>query len=119
MYCVGSGDYDTGIYRGVRCMTVAKIYLPKDAQNYTDVLSELQTRLCELFNGFTQYDGKGGWKDHDNNIVTEKVTVIEVCSSMTHSETMHYIRAWGEYVLDETDESSVLITVGGEKVVLR
>jgi hypothetical protein len=100
-------------------MTVAKIYLPKAADNYTDVLSELQTRLCDIFDGFTQYDGKGGWKSRDSEIITEAVTVIEVCSSMTHSETMHYIRPWGNYVLDETDENSVLIVVGGEKVVLR
>jgi hypothetical protein len=99
-------------------MTVAKIYLPTAADNYTDVLSELQTRLCEIFDGFTQYDGKGGWKTDDGEIITEDVTVIEVHSNMTHSEIRYYVRPWAQYILNETNENSVLFTVGGEKEVL-
>jgi hypothetical protein len=105
-------------------MTTAKIYVPTDVCD--DVHSEIQTRMADEYGGFTAYEGQGGWKNDDGEIITENVRVYEVVAPSTADGGKLYcfMGSLAEHVKYNTDQDSVLAYVGsssasdGETIML-
>lgn len=99
---------------------IVRIYLTEDASK-TDALNGktigkvIKERAVEYFDGYTVYPAKGGWKNDNNEIITENTSIIEVLvpkSSELDGETFGKVN--GRYIQRETDEKSVLVTVNNQ-----
>jgi hypothetical protein len=96
-------------------MAHAKLYLPRAAANFDDAAAYVETYMCEVFGGFTQYNGKGGWKNSDGEIVKEPVRVYE---TVAEHATRKQLEGMAARVLEKTDESAVMAAVDGEKIIV-
>lgn len=98
-------------------MTVAKLYLPKEADNYDKALELTKRRMCDIGGGYTTYDGHGGWRTDDGELIEEPVTVLEVVEN--EGRDVNYIgscmKELAHELKDITGESAVMVVSNGEK----
>jgi hypothetical protein len=99
-------------------LPTVKIYLPKTADNYEGALGHVQTEMCDVGGGLTSWDAQGRWED-GGEIVTEPVTVLETAVPYVWDDARTFEEDLCRDVIELTDETEVVATVGGEKIVAK
>jgi hypothetical protein len=97
-----------------------KVYLPTQAVGYKEALHTVQKRFCEWYGGFTQWRGRGGYENHNGEIVTEPVTVVMADYNKVEGHEnivfKNEINPLGKSLRENLpEEESIMLVVDGEK----
>ena len=98
-------------------MTCIKVYLPKDAKHAKDTLAVVKRLISRELGGYTIYEGSGGWRDSNGDLIQEDVWVIESYGE-TYQDANNIADRSARLIKRMTNEESVLVSVNHEPTYL-
>ena len=94
-------------------MACIKVYLPKDAKHAKDTLPVVKRLISGHLGGYTTYEGSGGWRDSNGDLIHEDVWVIESYGE-SYQKTYDVAGRSARLIKRMTNEESVLVSVNHE-----
>jgi hypothetical protein len=98
---------------------IIRFYVPTEAAETNHrigetVMEHLKLQASKKFGGYTEYEAYGGWNSGDE-LVEEKVKVLEVIANRDSHNPEIFAKANGRFIFRNTDESVVMVMLNNER----
>ena len=100
---------------------VVRFYFPKQDNDGRPVdMGAVKAQFLDVVDGLTLYDGRGVWKNVEDKVYDEPVTIVEILLPSTDAgfATVHELTDVAEWFKTEYKQESVCYAVDGEAVFI-
>ena len=98
---------------------VVKIYVPStyhvdEPIDNTPYVNKTLGKFSKIFGGATAIEGTGSWLSDDDQLVTEKVTIVYSFAEDLDAHQINQVVAYAKALKEEMKQSSVSLEVNGK-----
>lgn len=99
-------------------MKKLSVIVPETVVNYEAVSDAISITFANVFGGFNQYEGNGGWVDDSGKLVKEKHIRVEGFGDMAAIDDASLLEIMEAFVLVDENQDCILLEYDGQGAIV-